>query len=380
MDVLISGAGPAGLSLAHLLAEQDWNVTVVELAPSIRNGGSPIDVRGGALGVAARMGILRDIQEARVRVLLGSSAVDAAGNVIGAVTPETFSNEHFQEGQADIELHRASLNDALLKSADLPNVELRFDTTIEALEQDSDGVLVTLIGGQGQRLSTRFDIVVGADGLHSNVRRLAFGPESEFVHHLGFYISSFGVDQSLSSGLGGSFYNTPGRMCGVTDYGDRVLAGVVFRSAPLDYDYHDTAQQKAVVGAVLDKEQGWKVAELRSELAAADDFYFDSISLVKASTWSRGRIVLCGDAAHCSALLSGMGTSLGMLGAALLADELANADGNYTTAFQRYEQRHRPDVLQAQASVGNHGDIMVPETQGEIDARNAFLAAPGHNG
>lgn len=373
MTVLICGAGAAGLSAAHMFAKADWDVTVVELAAGVRNGGSPIDVRGDALEVASRMGILREIQDARVQLMIGASAVNGAGDVIGAVTPQTFSSENFEEGAHDVELHRRALNDALLKSVDLPGVELRFNTTIDALDQDADGVWATLSNGQRHR----FDIVVGADGLHSNVRRLVFGPESGFVHHLGLYISSFDVDSSLSCGPGGFFYNTPNRVCAVTDYGDRVLAGVIFRSEPIDYDYHDYAQQKDIVGAVLDKDQGWKVAELRSALDTADEFYFDSISQVKATPWSRGRIVLAGDAAHCSALLSGMGTSLAMLGAAILVDELAAAGGDHDVAFDRYERRHRPDVARAQASVGDHADIMVPRTQDEIDARNGFLLAAG---
>jgi 2-polyprenyl-6-methoxyphenol hydroxylase-like FAD-dependent oxidoreductase len=159
------------------------------------------------------------------------------------------------------------------------------------------------------------------------------------------------------------------------NYGDRTSGGVIFRSSPLDYDFRDVEQQKNLVRAVFDVETGWKIEQLRNALENAQEFYFDSISQVKAPSWSKGRVVLIGDAAHCSALLSGMGTSLGMLGAAALADELAASPDDRATAFYRYEEQIRPLVDRAQRSVGKNGDNLVPATAEAIASRNEQIVA-----
>jgi len=366
VDVLICGAGAAGLSLAHLLGAQGHHVTLVEAAPAVRNGGLAIDVRADALEVAARMGILQTIQAARIRMILGSTFVDAADRVLGVMSPELVASEFYEEGEHDIEVSRKVLNGALLAAVDLPTVTLLYETSVVALAEDADRVDVTLNDGTVRRV----DLVVGADGLHSAVRRLTFGPEAQFVHHLGIYVALFEVPDALAPEPGGRMYNTPGRMCSLLNYGDRTVAATLFRSPFLDHDHRDVARQQDIVREAYREETGWRVAEIVAALDAAPEFYFDTVSQVRLPTWSRGRVALIGDAAHCSALLSGMGTSLAMLGAAALADELAAAGGDHASAFARYQQRMLPVVARAQASVVANAEIMVPATQESIDRRH----------
>lgn len=367
--MLICGAGAAGLSLAQLLGSQGHRVTLVESAPTVRNGGLAIDVRAGALEVAARMGILETLQRARIQMILGTAFVDAGDRVLGTMTPELVAGEFYEEGENDIEVSRRVLNEALLAAIDLPTVELRYETTVTAVAEDTDGVDVTLSDGTVRRV----DLVVGADGLHSTVRRLTFGPEAQFVHHLGIYVALFEVPTTLAPELGGRMYNAPGRMCSVLNYGDRAVAMALFRSPFLDHDYRDIARQREIVREAYREETGWRIPAV---VAALDvpEFYFDAVSQVKLPTWSRGRVVLIGDAAHCSALLSGMGTSLAMLGAATLADELA-VDGDLASAFSRYQQRMSPVVTRAQASVDANAEIMVPASQQAIDRRHRLARA-----
>lgn len=366
MDVLICGAGAAGLSLAQLLGTAHHRVTVVEAAPAVRNGGLAIDVRGAALEVAARMGILETLQAEQVRMLMGTTFVDAAGRPVGVMTPELVASEFYEEGEHDVEVSRRSLNDALLAAVADAAVDLRFETTIGALAEDADGVLATLSDGEARR----FDLVIGADGLHSAVRRTAFGSEAQFVHHLGIYVALFEVTGAVSVEPGVRMYNSPGRMCALLNYGDRTVASTMFRSPFLDHDHRDVERQKDIVRAAFRAESGWRVPEIIAALDGAGEFYFDTVSQVKVPTWARGRVGLVGDAAHCSALLSGMGTSLGMLGAAALTDELAASGGDHVTAFARYEQRMRPAVARAQASVAANGEILVPSTQESLDRRH----------
>jgi 2-polyprenyl-6-methoxyphenol hydroxylase-like FAD-dependent oxidoreductase len=353
MRILISGASLAGPSLAFWLVRAGHEVTVVERAAQPRLGGSPIDVRGAAVDVAERMGLLPAIRAARVHTE-GIEVVNAHGRRTASFPVEVYA----EPGGRDVELERADLVN-LLFSASKDDADYRFNDSIATLAQDEQGVDVTFVHGRPER----FDLVVGADGTHSIVRRLVFGEESQFLRHLGLYGSIVPVDPALGRENWGVMHNVPGKLAGVYRYGGKADAVFMFRSPELSYDYHDLDQQKKLLMDAFAGE-GWRVPALLSAVAAADDLYFDSVNQVHMPSWSRGRVVLVGDAAYCASPLSGMGTTLAMVGAAVLAEALAAG------SLAQYERQHRPLVAKAQASVSRGAGMLVPPTSFALWRRN----------
>jgi 2-polyprenyl-6-methoxyphenol hydroxylase-like FAD-dependent oxidoreductase len=358
MRVLISGASIAGPSLAYWLTRHGHDVTVVELAAQPRTGGSPIDVRGTAIDVAERMGMLPAIKNAQVHTQ-GIECVDTAGKKVASFAAAVYS----QPGGRDIELERADLVNTLY-DATKNDTDYRFNNSIATLGQDDNGVDVTFVHGPAER----FDMVVGTDGTHSIVRRLVFGEESRFLRHLGIYTAIVSVDPALGRENWGIVHNSPGRLAGVYSYAGKADAVFMYRSPELSYDYHDADQQKKLLTDAFAGE-GWQVPVLLDAVRTADDPYFDSVSQIHMPSWSRGRVTLVGDSGYCASPLSGMGTTLAMVGATELADALAaGTDG----AFARYEQAHRPLVAKAQASVSRGTGMLLPKTEFAIWRRNQF--------
>ncbi|GGV00899.1 hypothetical protein GCM10010275_44810 [Streptomyces litmocidini] len=340
--VLVSGGGIAGPVLAHWLHRHGFAPTVVERAPGRRPGGQAVDVRGVALDVVERMGLLEQVRRERTR-MRGMSVLDPDGNEVHRSTEATFSSGRL-DGE-DIEVLREDLV-RMVHEHTRSDVEYLFGDSVTALDEDGTGVHVAFAHGP----SRTFDLVVGADGLHSTVRRLAFGPEERFAHHLGSYLSVFGADNFLAlddwqmwlrDGDAG-FGIMPVR--GNTEL--RIAFG--FESAPLARDLHD---QGALRRIVVDKlaSMRWEGPRLAEAARRAPDFYCDAMAQIRMETWSRGRVTLLGDAGYCPSPLSGQGTSLALVGAHVLADCLARAEGDHRTAYARYERRMRPFVTLNQA-------------------------------
>jgi len=347
--VLISGASIAGPVLAHWLIRYGFAVTVVERAPSLRLGGQAVDFKGEThRTVLSRMGILDDVR----RLQTGGSdqeIVDADGRTL-AVMPGEFSG-------GDIEILRGDLS-RLLYERTAPACEYIFGDSITSLTETADGVHVTF-----ERSAPRtFDLVVGADGIHSNVRRLAFGPEEQYVRFLGHYYAL--VETGLDFGEPGKMYNEPGRMVAVG--GPKAPVFFVFASEPLKYDRYDVEQQKKLLDRAY-AGMGWRVPEVMAAVRDASEVYFDSISQVRIDRYSRGRVVLLGDAAYGNTL-AGFGTGLAVVGAYVLAGELAAANGDHRVAFAEYERQMRPYAKIAKN--GNAGAFLAPATPARIRMRN----------
>jgi 2-polyprenyl-6-methoxyphenol hydroxylase-like FAD-dependent oxidoreductase len=369
MNILVSGAGVAGLAQALNLGVRGHRVTVVERSGHFRVNGSPIDVRGAALGIAAKMGLLDRIREHRVRMTEETVFVDRDGTPIVRLPLDETS-----DSGDDVEIAREDLAN-LLAGALPAGTAVRFRDSVAALDDDGHGVDVRFASG----IAERYDLVIGADGLHSAVRRLAFGPERDYLKHLGSYVALSDLPAAAARGDRlNPIYNFPGRLAGITRYHDRALAVFLFRSEPLDYDHHDLDAQKELLAGAFAGHREWRVPELLDAALADPDLYFDSASQIHLPTWHRGRVVLVGDAAHAASGLSGRGTSLALTGTWFLAEELDRAAGDPVTAFERYEARQRPYVHTGQANVDAGAALVLPATWEAIAARNdRLLAAAG---
>jgi 2-polyprenyl-6-methoxyphenol hydroxylase-like FAD-dependent oxidoreductase len=339
--VLISGAGIAGPTLAYWLRRHGFTPTVVEIAPGMRPGGQTVDLRGAGRTVIERMGLM---DEARERCVdqRGLAYVNAAGRHLAEMTVADFDGDGII---SELEILRGDLAE-LLYTATADDVEYLFGRHLVELTDVGDEVRVTFDDGTERT----FDLVVGADGPHSGVRRLAFGPEERFVRPLGGYNAWFTAPDRV--GLDGWFemYNERGGLV-VSMRPDTVpgqaKAGLAFASAPLAYDRRDLAAQRQLLADRFSG-AGGQAAALVEAAATADDFYFDAISQVQMDRWSSGRVALVGDAGYCPSPLTGMGTSLGLVGAYILAGQLAQSQGDHQRAFAGYESLMRPYVKHGQ--------------------------------
>lgn len=367
MRILVSGAGIAGLSTAIDLSAAGHDVTIVERANHLRVNGSPIDIRGDvAVGVAEKMGVLTEILDRRVDMTERIQFVDEDGAVV-AEPPL----DEINDSADDIEIPREDLTNILHDHLG-PSVELRFEQSIAELEADNRGVDVRFTSGDRDR----YDLVVGADGMHSAVRRLTFGPERQFLRHLGYYVALAELPGYSPHGRNNPMYNFPGHLTGVAAYNDKALAVFMFRSPWIDYDYHDLDAQKRVLADAFAGHDEWRVPELVDAAVRDPELYFDSVSQIEMPAWHRGRVVLVGDAAHCASNLSGRGTSLALTGAWFLAQALRDHPGDLARAWEQYERDQRPHAIRCQATAAPGGERLIPATQEQIDARNrAFNAA-----
>lgn len=358
--ILISGAGVAGPALAHWLGRYGADVTVVEVAPALRASGFAVDFRGPThLEVLRRMGVLGELQQ--VQTHGGAmSCVDEHSREI-FLLPTEFAG-------GDIEVYRRDLSRVLYEHS-AGRAEYLFGDAITNLAQTDDGVHVDF----ARSASRTVDLVVGADGLHSGVRRLVLGAESRFVRHLGFYLAGWDLPNDLDAGPTPQQYNVPGRMASIRAdlrHPDRATAFVVFASPLLNCGWHDVDQQKEVI---IDTFTGlrWHVPHLLDALRDAQDVYFDSISRVTVPRWSSGRVVLLGDAAW-GVTLGGMGVGTGIVGAYVLAGELAAAGGDHRTALTTYENRMRGYAARWQRST-NPGQFLAPPTATRLRMRNTMF-------
>jgi 2-polyprenyl-6-methoxyphenol hydroxylase-like FAD-dependent oxidoreductase len=370
---LISGASIAGPALAYWLNRYGFDVTVVERANAIRSGGYPIDVRGTAIDVVERMGLLPQLRAAHIdsRKL---TFVDADGAPIGVISPEALTGG---VSGRDVELPRGALTSLLYDLTRDGAIRYRFNDSIDALQDDGAGVDVCFKSGAQER----FDIVGGADGLHSNTRALAFGPEAQFGRYLGYCFNLFSLPNDLGLSHEAISYAEPGRMAGVYAVGDSdtLHAFLIFAAAEPPFLSDSAVDEQRQRTAEVFANGGWEAPRLVEAMQRSDDLFFDTVSQIHMPRWSSGRVVLIGDAAHAPSFLSGQGSSLALVGAYVLAGELA-AHADPAEAFASYERITRPFVEANQALAGNGRSVLLPRTPEELDARNRALAAMQSSG
>lgn len=344
-SVLVSGAGIAGTALAYWLERHGFRVTVVERAPALRGGGQAVDIRGNALDVVERMGLLAEVR-ARRTGLRGMSVLDADGRELSRTTEWTVSGG--QVDGPDVEILRDELAE-LIAAASGPGVEYRFDDSIDTLVQYADGVQVRFRSGTEQS----FDLVVGADGLHSNTRRLVFGPEADYLHSIGTYIAGWSVPNHLGLDRwevvqqGDTGWTS--LVMTVRDNTElRVFVGFA-TDEPLERMLpRDRADQRRLV-AERCAELGWEMPRFLRGMWETDAFHYDVVAQIRMDRWSQDRVVLLGDAGYCCSPFTGQGTSVALTAAYVLAGELHAADGDHRRAFPAYEKRLRDHVAANQA-------------------------------
>ncbi|WP_329003717.1 FAD-dependent monooxygenase [Kribbella sp. NBC_00709] len=370
--VLISGASIAGPALAYWLDRYGFDVTVVEKSAAVRGGGYAIDVRGTARDVVDRMGLLPRLRTAHVDTQR-ISFVDADGALIAAIRPESMTGG--TEG-LDLEVRRGDLADALYAPI-RDQVEFLFGDSIARLDDRGDRVEVVFDSGARRT----FDLVIGADGLHSNVRRLVFGPEEEFHAYQGYTFAGFTLANDFGLSHEGVSWNVAGRAAVLYahDPSDPVHGFLTFRQDEPPYDaFRDPEAQRELVAATF-PDQGWLVPRLVAAMRESDDLFFDVVSQIHMPTWSRGRVGLVGDAAYATSFMSGQGSSVSLVGAYVLAGELAT-HADHTEAFTAYEERIRTFVEENQALVEIGKRVVAPGTQEVLDARNTALRAASMTG
>lgn len=360
--VLISGASIAGPALAYWLDRYGFEVTVVERAPELRPGGQAVDFKGVThLTVLEQMGILGAVRE---RQTGGADMVlvDADGNRRAVISGD------FTGG--DVEILRGDLAEIMYERT-AGTCTYVFGDSITALTETADGVRVEFEHGPART----FDLVFGADGVHSRVRKLAFGPEHDYVKHRGYYYclvnSGNGPRRTDGPRREMSYaHNTPGKLA--VDGGPKAEQMYMFAAPELDYARDDEPAQRRIVKDTF-ADVGWEVPRMMADLDAATNFYLDSLSVVQMDSCIRGRVALVGDAGYGNTL-AGFGTGLALVGAYVLAGELALADGDHTVAFARYDEIMRRYNKIAGSS--NPARFLAPKTAFGIRARDWFLNSP----
>ncbi|GAA0366300.1 FAD-dependent monooxygenase [Actinoallomurus spadix] len=363
--VLISGAGIAGPTLAYWLHRSGFAVTVVEKAGSLRAGGYPIDIRGTAIEVVRRMGILPQLRDAHID-MRRCTFLDADGGEVAVVDARAVAGS--VEGQ-DLEVRRGDLI-ATLYAAVRDDVEFLFGDFIDTLDRSGNGVDVTFHSGRRRT----FDLVVGADGMHSQTRESLFGSEERFHRYLGHCFAIFTMPNTFGLSRELVLWNTPGKAAALYAVGDddELHAFLNFHrpEPPVDALRDPGAERDLVARTFADA--GWEVPRMVEAMRDADDLFFDTAGQIRMRRWSSGRVALVGDAAYAPSFLTGQGTSLALAGAYMLAHALAT-HRDHTAAFAAYERDARAFVAMNQALVDNGAATLFPTTAQALEQRNTML-------
>jgi 2-polyprenyl-6-methoxyphenol hydroxylase-like FAD-dependent oxidoreductase len=365
VNIVINGLGVAGPALAYWLTKSGHDVLLVEQAPCRRVGGYVVDFWGIGYDIVEKMGLIAEIRRLGYQVR-EVRFVDRHGLKRGGFDVDVFgrmTNDRFTS------LPRSDVSATIYRAIE-GKVETIFGDSVAAIEEYNHGVHVAFDHAPPRDA----DLVIGADGLHSRVRQLAFGPESDFNVSLDYHVAAFEAEGYrprdeliyLSHGL-------PGRQISrFSMRDDKTMFLFVFRDEYMRGDDPKSILRNAFADA------GWEWPRIEKELKSAKDIYFDSVSQIRMDRWTKGRIALVGDAAACVSLMAGEGTGLAIAEAYVLAGELhACADDDCATAFARYERRLMPFVKKKQESAARFASSFAPKTSVGITFRNAVTKLMG---
>ncbi|HEY8898542.1 MAG TPA: FAD-dependent monooxygenase [Niastella sp.] len=366
--VLVSGASMAGLSTAWWMNRSGYKVTVVEIADQPRTAGAAVDIKGPASEAARRMGIFEELQANRLHLekIEFKNADDITENSV-LLTPNS--------GIAippdnDIEIERDKFVSILYDK--LKNdVEFIFNNSITGLNETKDNIEVTFKDGSHRT----YELVLGCDGIHSGVRKIWFGKETEYSYFLNAYFSTIIVNKLLVKEKTMHMYNEPNKSIMLNAYNNKTDIIFCFNTEEeIAYNFRDKEQQKKIILAQFEQ-VGWRTAGLLEEVKNSPGFYFDKFCQIKMPSWTKGRVALVGDAGYCASPAAGMGATLAVHGATILADALQKHNGDFESAFQDYNQNLRPFIDQVQATAEmNLRENFILRTEEAIQKRNTQLS------
>jgi 2-polyprenyl-6-methoxyphenol hydroxylase-like FAD-dependent oxidoreductase len=370
MRILISGAGIAGPTLAYWLARYGFETTIVERARSLRTGGYVIDFWGAGFEIADRMDLGPEIMRKGYRVQ-GLRVVNEKGKRVAGFSTDSFARA--TQGRYTT-VARSELS-ALIFERMGNRVETIFGESVSRIEQSDKSVQVAFDSG-AQR---EFDLVIGADGLHSRVREIAFGGQNRFEKYLGYKVAAFAITGYRPRDE--STYVT------FTEVGQQVGRFAMRDDRTLFlFTFADPLADGAAAGGIAAQKEllrkrfghsGWECPQILRGLDDCDDFYLDGVSQIRMDPrqglWTRGRVILVGDAAFCVSLLAGQGTSLAMVAAYILAGELHRAGGDYARAFTRYQELFGPFILKKQKAALRFAGTFAPKSKFSLFFRNQVM-------
>jgi 2-polyprenyl-6-methoxyphenol hydroxylase-like FAD-dependent oxidoreductase len=357
MRIAINGMGIAGPTLAYWLRRFGHDPVLFEQAPQLRTGGYLIDFWGLGYELAERMGIISHVLDQAYRMermrMVDGDGVEVAGLDLATVRQQV-------EGRF-VSIARSDLAATIFRACE--GVPAHFGVSVVGIRPDADGVRATLSDGT----TDRFDLVVGADGLHSHVRELVFGPEARCERPLGCHVAAFRIHgYPRRDELTYVSHTVPGRQVArISLRGDDTLVLLVCRSELMAGDAPPRVLLRRVFGAMR-----WEVPAILDRMDEADDLYVDRVSQIQLAHWTDGRVALLGDAAACVSLLAGEGTGLAMVEAYVLAGELHRAGGDYARALQAYEAQLRPTLAAKQKAALRLRGFFVPRTGIGLKARD----------
>jgi 2-polyprenyl-6-methoxyphenol hydroxylase-like FAD-dependent oxidoreductase len=365
-NILISGAGISGLTLAYCMQKCCFFPTIVEKRPNLNDRGYMIDFYGSGFDVAEKMGLVKTLQAKSDQYQLEKiSFVDEHGKAKAALDIQQFKrvleHRYFPVMRGDLE---TSIHESVQD-----NVPIQFGTSIKSCQEQPNGVAIELSNGT----SKTYDLVIGADGIHSNVRKLLWGDESRFNHFLGFYVICSVIDNIFDQPVVCFGHFEPNTQTIVYSIGNNKLATFfAFRSELLDI--HGREAQIATLTNKMGN-LGWVVPQLVEDTKHADTFFFDAVAQIQLDEWHKGRVSLVGDACQCLTLLAGQGASMGMAGAYMLAEELHKAEGDHKIAFPAYQQKLKPEIERRQKDARGLAGSFVPRNKFDIAISHFFLNA-----
>lgn len=360
--VLVSGASFAGLSSAYWMNQLGYDVTVVEIGPGIRTGGTAVNIRGNTINIVKRMGFFEEIQANRLNL----QQFDFKNADDRTERRLVVRAEGEPPPDDDYEIERDVLMNILFEGVK-DRCEIVFGDSVVGLSE-TDRVDVTFKNQERRS----FDLVLGCDGTHSGVRKLWFGEEAQYTHYLQQYFSITIVEKLLIERDTAQLFNVPGKAVMLNAYKNKtdIILGFVSEKE-IRYDYRDEAQQRRIIADQF-VGVGWRAAELLREIDTSKSFYFDKLFQIRMPSWSRGRVALVGDAAYCASPAAGMGGSLAIDGAAALGEAMRSAAGDYALAFRNYDENFRPFINEVQAVAVRVGlETLVPRTEEAIRERNS---------